>query len=465
MRYESTRGSGGTRGFSDVLLEGLAPDGGLYVPVELPLLNEAALRSFAGQSFAEVATQVMLPYVTPDYEPDEFAALVERSYENFDHPDVAPLRVLNQATGEWLLELFWGPTLAFKDVALQLLGNLFERELTAKSREVTIIGATSGDTGSAAIEAMRGREGIQLFMLHPRGRVSEIQRLQMTTVDAPNIYNLAIEGTFDDCQDLVKAMFADTEFRERHTLSAVNSINWARVMAQTVYYVTAAVGLGAPSSPVAFSVPTGNFGNIYAGHIAREMGVPISQLILATNVNDILTRAFETGSLQLSDVIATASPAMDIQVSSNFERLLFELLGRDGPALSALMERFRLLGHIELTPDVLEAFQELFDAMSLDDEATSHVIAEVYDQAGVILDPHTAVGVGVGRAVRADPEVPLVMLACAHAAKFPETVEGALGERPLQPNRLQALAGLPERIDVLPNDLEAVQAFIDERRS
>ena len=463
MRYESTRGAAGERSFSEVLLEGLAPDGGLYVPVELPLLTESALRSFSEQSFAEVATRVMFPFVTPDYDRDEFAAIVERTYARFDHPDVAPLRVLDQGTGEWLLELFWGPTLAFKDVALQLLGNLFERELAARSQQVTIIGATSGDTGSAAIEAMRDRSGVDLFMLHPRGRVSEIQRLQMTTVDTPNIHNLAIEGTFDDCQDLVKAMFADTAFRERHTLSAVNSINWARVMAQTVYYVTAAVDLGAPGSSVAFSVPTGNFGNIYAGHVAREMGVPISQLILATNVNDILSRAFETGSLQISEVIATASPAMDIQVSSNFERLLFELMGRDGPVLAALLERFRMIGHIELPAGAFEAFQELFDADSLTDDATGGVIADVYEEYGIVLDPHTAVGVGVGRELRSDPLVPLVMLACAHAAKFPETVELALGERPLQPDRLRTLAGLPERVEVLPNDLDLVKAFIDER--
>ncbi len=465
MKYESTRGSGARRGFSDVLLEGLAPDGGLYVPVEIPLLNESTLRSFADQAFAQVATEVMLPFVVPDYEPDEFADLVQHSYQQFDHPDVTPLRVLDQGTGEWLLELFWGPTLAFKDVALQLLGNLFEHELEKRSHSVTVIGATSGDTGSAAIEAVRGREGIELFMLHPRGRVSEIQRLQMTTVDVPNIHNLAIEGTFDDCQDLVKAMFADTEFRQRHDLSAVNSINWARVMAQTVYYVTAAVALGAPGSSVAFSVPTGNFGNIYAGHVAREMGVPISQLILATNVNDILTRAFETGGLQITEVVRSTSPAMDIQVSSNFERLLFELLGRDGAILAALMERFRMIGHIELPGPVLEAFQELFDADRLDDEGTAEVIGRVYDQAGVVLDPHTAVGVGVGRALRRDPDVPLVMLACAHAAKFPDTVEAALGEGPIEPDRIRSLRGLPERVVELPNELGTVQAFIDENRS
>ncbi len=463
MRYESTRGHGGDRSFSDVLLDGLAPDGGLYVPVEVPILSEATLRGFADRSFSEVAAEIMWPFVVPEFEPDEFAELVARSYQPFGHPDVAPLRVLDPGKGEWLLELFWGPTLAFKDVALQLLGNLFERELAKRSTEVTIIGATSGDTGSAAIEAVRGRDGIQLFMLHPRGRVSEVQRLQMTTVDEPNIHNLAIEGTFDDCQDLVKTMFADTGFRERHSLSAVNSINWARVMAQTVYYVTAAVRLGGGFSSVAFSVPTGNFGNIYAGHVARQMGVPVSQLILATNVNDILSRAFESGSLQTHQVTHSTSPAMDIQVSSNFERLLFELYGRDGDLLAALMDRFRLLGHLELSEPVLEAFQELFDADRLDDDGTRKVIREVYEQSGIVVDPHTAVGVGVGRSLREDPGVPLVMLACAHPAKFPETVEAALGERPIPPGRISALAGLKESFEVLPNDLEAVKAFIDER--
>jgi threonine synthase len=460
VRYESTRGGAGDRSFSDVLLEGMAPDGGLYLPTEVPRLDEAKLRSLAGRSFVEVAAEVMWPFVESDYEPDEFADVVERSYRRFDHPDVAPLRVLDQGTGEWLLELFWGPTLAFKDVALQLLGNLFERELTRRSASVTVVGATSGDTGSAAIEAVRGREGIELFMLHPRGRVSDVQRRQMTTVDERNIHNLAIEGTFDDCQDLVKAMFADEAFRSRHSLSAVNSINWARVMAQTVYYVTAAVELGAPASPVAFSVPTGNFGNIYAGHVAREMGLPISQLILATNVNDILSRAFDSGSLQIHEVVPSSSPAMDIQISSNFERLLFELLNRDGGLLAALMERFRFLGHVELTEPVLDAFRELFDADRLDDDGTRRVIREVYDDAGLVLDPHTAVGVGVGRELRNDRDVPLVMLACAHPAKFPETVEAALGQPPVEPDRISALAGLPERVEVLPNQLEAVQAFI-----
>ena len=463
MRYVSTRGSSGDRSFSEVLLEGLAPDGGLYLPVTVPELDEETLRRFAGRSFVETATAVMWPFVEEDYDRDEFAALVERSYQRFDHPDIAPLRVLDRSSGEWLLELFWGPTLAFKDVALQLLGNLFERELERRSTTVTVVGATSGDTGSAAIEALRGRHGIELFMLHPHGRVSEVQRLQMTTVQDANIHNLAIQGTFDDCQDLVKAMFADDAFRSRHSLSAVNSINWARVMAQTVYYVTAAVALGAPASPVAFSVPTGNFGNIYAGHVAREMGVPISQLILATNVNDILTRAFDTGTLQIHEVTPSTSPAMDIQISSNFERLLFELVGRDGGALAALMERFRFLGHVELPAPVLEAYRELFDADRLDDDGIRTVIRQVYDRSGVVLDPHTAVGVGVGRELRQDRDVPLVMMACAHAAKFPETVEAALGERPIPPDRLQGLAGLPERVEVLPNDLAAVQQFVAER--
>ncbi|MBT8216178.1 MAG: threonine synthase [Acidimicrobiia bacterium] len=462
MRYESTRGGVRGRGFSDVLLEGLAPDGGLYVPESVPRLEPATWHALAGRSWSEIATEVMLPFVEPDYERDELAALVERSYTRFTHPEVAPLRVLDSAAGEWLLELFWGPTLAFKDVALQLLGNLFERELARRSNAVTVIGATSGDTGSAAIEALRSREGIELFMLHPRGRVSEVQRRQMTTVDDANIHNLAIEGTFDDCQDLVKAMFADEAFRSRHALSAVNSINWARVMAQTVYYASAALHLGAPASPVAFSVPTGNFGNIYAGHVARQMGVPISQLILATNVNDILSRAFDSGSLLIQDVAPSTSPAMDIQISSNFERLLFELYGRDGPRLAAVMERFRLLGHVELAEDVLEAYRELFDADRLDDDGTRRVIADVYQDTGIVVDPHTAVGVGVGRSLRADGDVPLVMLACAHPAKFPETVAAALGEAPIPPDRIQGLAGLPEQFDVLPNDLNAVMAYIEE---
>lgn len=459
MKYRSTRGERG-RAFIDALLEGLAPDGGLYLPEEFPRFDETALDSFADLPYSFVATEVMWPYVADDYDRDEFADIVDHTYGTFGHPDVAPLRPLDREQGEWLLELFWGPTLAFKDVALQLLGNLFEHELAKRSQSVTVVGATSGDTGSAAIEAVKGREGIELFMLHPRGRVSEVQRRQMTTVDAPNIHNLAIEGTFDDCQDLVKAMFGDEAFRARHRLSAVNSINWARVMAQVVYYVTAAARLGAPDRAVTYAVPTGNFGNIYAGHIARAMGVPISQLILATNVNDILSRVYATGDMEIHEVAPSTSPAMDIQVSSNFERLLFELFGNDATATARFMEEFRSGGRAHLPDEVHERLRGLFSAGRLDDQQTRQVITDVYQRHGVVVDPHTAVGVGVGRAQRRDPDIPLIMLACAHPAKFPETVEEALGEPPLAPDRIKGLAQLPERYEVLPNDVEAVKYFV-----
>ncbi len=457
MRYRSTRGEATGVRFSEVLVQGMAPDGGLYVPEEFPPVPGGTEET----SYSEMATDVMWPYVEEDYERDEFAELVAAAYADFDHPQVAPLRELNPDRGEWLLELFWGPSLAFKDIALQLLGRLLEHELARRSTTATVIGATSGDTGSAAIEALRARPGIELFMLHPRGRVSEVQRMQMTTVDEPNIHNIAIEGTFDDCQDLVKAMFADDAFRSEHRLGAVNSINWARVMAQVVYYATSARTLS--GGELAFSVPTGNFGNIYAGHVARAMGVPITQLILATNVNDILTRAHDTGLLEVHQVVASESPAMDIQVSSNLERLLFELFDFDGPKTAEFLQGFRSSGRAELPGEVHRRLAETFIAGRMTDENTRRVIAEVYDQSGLVIDPHTAVGVGVGRKHRANPAVPLVMMACAHPAKFPETVAGSLGETPITPHRLRGLSGLPEHVDVLPNSLQDVQEFISEK--
>ncbi len=441
--------------FADVLLQGMAPDGGLYVPEQLPNIRPGGSEE-AG--YPAMATELMWPYVEANYERDEFAALVSAAYADFDHPRVAPLRELDPDRGEWLLELFWGPSLAFKDIALQLLGRLLEHELARRSTTATVIAATSGDTGSAAIEALRGRPGIELFMLHPRGRVSDVQRLQMTTVDEPNIHNIAVEGTFDDCQDLVKAMFADRGFRSEHRLGAVNSINWARVMAQVVYYATSAQALG--GGEIAFSVPTGNFGNIYAGHVARAMGVPITQLILATNVNDILTRAYDTGVLEVHEVVPSVSPAMDIQVSSNLERLLFEFFDFDGPRTAEFLQGFRSTGRADLPGSVHQQLTEMFTAGRLRDAETRNAIASVYAEAGLVIDPHTAVGVGVGREHRADPDVPLVIMACAHPAKFPETVAAVVGEPPITPHRLKRLHGLPEHVDVLPNSLADVKEYI-----
>ncbi len=447
MKYVSTRGEAPVLGFGDVLLTGLAPDGGLYVPETWPSLPDGW---DAVRPYHEVASEVMWPYVDGSIGRTDFDRIVSEAYATFDHLDVCPLVELDDVQ---LLELFWGPTLAFKDVALQLVGRLFDHELTRRDERATIVVATSGDTGSAAIEACVGRDRLDIVVLHPAGRVSEVQRRQMTTVDAPNVHNVAVEGTFDDCQDLVKAMFADVAFRERVRLSAMNSINWARVMAQVVYYVTASARLGRCS----FAVPSGNFGNIFAGWIAERMGVPVDQLVIASNRNDILTRWAATGSLVAEDVVPTLSPSMDIQVSSNHERLLFELSGRDGRRTAELLGRFRGLGSVEAPHD------RRFDAASIDDEATLAVIRDVHERTGRLVDPHTAVGIGAARASRRDGAVPMVCLATAHPAKFPDAVEAATGIRPPLPDRLADLSERPERFDVLPADLATIEAHIDRR--
>jgi threonine synthase len=460
VKYVSTRGSAPVLPFGDVLLAGLATDGGLYLPETWPPLDPEAQRRLAHVGYAEAATEVMYPFVEGALERDEFGALVAASYETFDDPAVVPLRELG--AGLWLLELFHGPTLAFKDVALQLVGRLFDHELARRGEKVTIVGATSGDTGSAAIEACRDRGGIEIFILHPAGRVSEIQRRQMTTVGSSNVHNIAIEGTFDDCQDLVKALFADERFRTDVRMSAVNSINWARVMAQIVYYVTAASELGSPQAPVGFSVPTGNFGNIFAGWSARRMGAPISQLIVGSNRNDILTRFFTTGTMELGEVHPTLSPSMDIQVSSNLERLLFELYGRDGTTISELMQEFRSEGRVEVDPDRLRGVHELFDAARVDDAETLAEIRTTFEQSGLLLDPHTAVGVAAARRVRRDESHPMVCLATAHPAKFPDAIEQATGVRPALPARLSDLLDRPEYVTPLPNDFHTVRTYISE---
>jgi threonine synthase len=460
LTYVSTRGSAPELDFGDVLLAGLARDGGLYVPSEWPLLTPDALDRFASMAYADVAVEVMWPFVAGSIDRDAFAAIVSDTYATFDVPEVVPL--VDLGDGLWLAELFHGPTLAFKDVALQLVGRLFDHLLTERGERVTIVGATSGDTGSAAIEACRDREAIDVVILHPAGRVSEVQRRQMTTVEAPNVHNLAVEGTFDDCQDLVKALFADAEFRDRRRLSAVNSINWARVMAQVVYYVTSAARLGAgAAAPVAFSVPTGNFGNVFAGYGAQRMGVPISQFVVASNRNDILTRFLATGSMTIGEVHPTLSPSMDIQVSSNLERLLFELYGRDGAAIAELMTRFRAEGTVRLDEGRLDILSEHWAGARVDDEVTAATIRAEFERSGMLLDPHTAVGLAAGRAARADASVPMVVLATAHPAKFPDAVEAATGVRPPLPARLADLFERPERYDVVARDYPVVKAVID----
>jgi len=445
MKYVSTRGHAPVLGFGDTLLTGLAADGGLYVPESWPTLAKGWE---VVRPYHEVATEVMWPFVDGSIERDDLAHMVEEAYATFEHPEVCPVVELGDLH---LLELFWGPTLAFKDVALQIVGRLFDHELTRRGERATIVVATSGDTGSAAIEACVGRETLDIVVLHPAGRVSDVQRRQMTTVEAPNVHNVAIEGTFDDCQDLVKAMFADISFRDRVRLSAMNSINWARVMAQIVYYVTTAARLGRCS----FTVPSGNFGNIFAGWIAERMGVPVDQLVIGSNRNDILARWAGSGALVAEAVVPTLSPSMDIQVSSNHERLLFELLGRDGDRTSELLGRFRGIGSVEAPRD------QRFDAASIDDEQTLAIIRDVHDRTGMLVDPHTAVGIGAARATRRDPDVPMICLATAHPAKFPDAVEQATGIRPALPERLAGLFAREERFDVLAADLAAVSAHVE----
>jgi threonine synthase len=456
LGYVSTRGSAPRLGFAEVLLAGLAADGGLYVPERVPAL-EPSWPHAPERGYAATAADVMWPFVAGDLDRGEWDGIVADSYRGFDHPDVVPLRELDGDL--YLAELFRGPTLAFKDLALQLVGRLFDRELAHRGERVTVVGATSGDTGSAAIEALRTRSAVDCVILHPRGRVSEVQRRQMTTVLDDNVWNVAVDGTFDDCQDLVKAMFADEAFRRRMRLSAVNSINWARVMAQVVYYVTSAAALGASAQrPVTFVVPTGNFGNVYAGHVARRMGLPVRRLVVASNRNDILTRFFATGTLRAEPVVPTLSPSMDIQVSSNFERLLWEVLGGDGEAVTLLLARFREEGAAALDDGRLGLLREGFEAQRADDEATLAAMRAVHQRYGVLVDPHTAVGLaGVLDRPRNGP---VVVLATAHPAKFPDAVERATGIRPPLPARLADLLDRPERVEQVPNDLAAVEAFV-----
>ncbi len=459
MKYVSTRGRAPVLPFDDVVLAGLACDGGLYLPLTWPKWTPEELAALNGVGYARLAAGILAPFAEPAITADDLATLATDAYQGFDHQDVAPLRPLED--GVWLLELFHGPTLAFKDYALQLLGRLFDLVLKRRGRRVTIVGATSGDTGSAAIEACRDRDAIEIFILHPKGRVSDVQRRQMTAVASANVHNIAVEGTFDDCQDLVKAMFNDPPFRERHLLSAVNSINWARIAAQIVYYVFAALQLGAPRRSVAFAVPTGNFGNVFAAYAARRIGLPVAQMIIGSNRNDILTRFFASGRMEIETVIATLSPSMDIQVSSNFERYLFELYDRDAGVVAEMMERFRNEGRVAIDPEHLKKARIDFAAWRFDDDATKAVIGDVWRRCGVIIDPHTAVGLAAARAWRAaGNEGPIVAVATAHPAKFPQAVAAATGIAPSLPPRLASLLERHERYSTLPADLKVVQRHI-----
>jgi|SRR5690625_404033 len=458
MRYVSTRGKAPTLAFDDVLLAGLATDGGLYLPETWPTFTKDQWRSLQGLTYQELAVEVMLPFVTPALSKEELTTLVNEAYKTFEHDAIAPLRQLGP--NHFVLELYYGPTLAFKDYALQLVGHLFSHVLQKKNRRVTIVGATSGDTGSAAIEACRDREGIDIFILHPNGRVSDVQRRQMTTVPSKNVHNIAIEGDFDACQDLVKNLFADADFREEFSLGAVNSINWARIMAQVVYYAWAALNLGAPDRAVGFAVPTGNFGNIFAGWVARQMGLPIERLVIGTNQNDILARFEQSGVMEMTGVEASISPSMDIQVSSNFERLLFELLGRDGQKVDQWMTEFRQSGKNTLDAPLWNQMRELFASARFDDDQTRALIAEHLGRSGQLFCPHSVIGVESARVDEAFGRLPFVSLATAHPAKFPDAVQAASGKYPALPDRLSDLMEREERFVVLPNDAATLKKEI-----
>jgi len=458
VQYISTRGAAPVLAFDDALLAGLARDGGLYVPQSWPRFTAEDWRAMRGLAYAELVARVIRPFVGDAIDEATLARLAREAYAGFDHRAVAPLKQLEPNL--WLMELFHGPTLAFKDFALQLLGRLFDHVLARRGAHATIVGATSGDTGSAAIEACRDRDCLDIFMLHPHGRVSEVQRRQMTTVHSANVHNIAVDGSFDDCQDLLKGLFNDHEFRDRVGLTAVNSINWARIMVQIAYYAHASLSLGAPDRPIAFAVPSGNFGNVYSAYAARAIGLPIDLLIVGSNSNDILTRFFDTGEMKIGQVQPTLSPSMDIQVSSNAERLLFDLYDRDGAALDVAMRGFRADGRLDVGEARLKRARTLFAAARLDDTQTKAVIAAEYKATGEILDPHTAIGLAAARAVPRPRDLPIVALGTAHPAKFPDAVEAAIGRRPALPPRLADLMQREERCMRLPNDLDVVREFI-----
>ncbi len=458
MEYISTRGSAPPLDFAGATLAGLASDGGLYVPREWPSFSKAEIAAMAGLSYAELAARIMAPFVAGSLDEARLLELCRAAYGRFAHAAVTPLKQLDEQ--QWLLELFHGPTLAFKDVALQLLGLLFEEFLARGDENLTIVGATSGDTGSAAIDAVAGRAKVDIFMLHPKGRVSDVQRRQMTTVLAPNVHNIAIEGTFDDAQAMVKRMFNDPAMTGRFNIGAVNSINWARLMAQVVYYFAAGLQLGAPHREIAFSVPTGNFGDVFAGYVAAKMGLPVAQLIVATNVNDILHRALSSGDYSQGTVTPTAAPSMDIQISSNFERLLFDLNGRDGPALAAQMAGFESTKAMILTNVQREGAAALFSSCRADPDEMSRAIRWAWEASGELLDPHTAIGLHAARASGIAREVPVVTLATAHPAKFPEAVERATGHRPALPARVGDLFERAERCADLPGDYAAIADYV-----
>ncbi len=462
IKYVSTRGGGEPLKFEDVLLAGLAPDGGLYVPETWPQIDIASLK---GKSYTEIAKAVMFPFVDGSITENDFEKIVIETYATFRDENVTPLVPLKGYENDniQIMEQFHGPTIAFKDVALQLLGRLFDHILKIKGERITIVGATSGDTGSAAIEGCLACDNIDIFILHPKGRVSDVQRKQMTTIDAPNVYNIALDGTFDDCQNMVKAMFADTDFRNTVNLSAVNSINWARIMAQIVYYFSTALQAGVPDKDVSFVVPTGNFGNVFAAYCARNMGLPIKTLCVSSNKNDILTRFFETGEMKIEGAHKTLSPSMDIQISSNFERYLFDLLGRDSAELAKRMSQFKESGSMNISSELLEEATAQFMAARAGDDETLSLIKEVFESVQYVLDPHTAVGMKGAKKISAkEKDGIVILLATAHPAKFPDAVERAIGIRPDLPEHLSDLFDREEIMIDMPNDRAEVQTFVKE---
>jgi threonine synthase len=459
VQYVSTRGQAPALGFLDAMLAGLARDGGLYTPATVPQVGPGAIKALAGVSYAEAAAQLVAPFVEDELTRGELQTMAEDAYRGFRHAAKAPLVQIDDNL--FLLELFHGPTLAFKDFAMQWLGRLMNLALARRDRRAVIVGATSGDTGAAAIEAFGGGERTDVFILYPHGRVSDVQRRQMTTVAKPGVYAIAIEGTFDDCQDIVKALFNNFAFRDELGLTGVNSINWARILAQIVYYFTSAVSLGAPDRKVSFAVPTGNFGDILAGYYAKRMGLPIERLVVATNENDILARAFAGGVYKPLGVKPTQSPSMDIQISSNFERLLFEAHSRDAGALCGSMGSLRQSGEFTINPEPLAAIRRDFDAVRVSETECEAEMRRVWEENGITIDPHTAVGVAAARtALRRDALTPVIALATAHPAKFPDAVARATGERPSLPPHLRTILDAEERFDVLPNDAAAVASFV-----
>lgn len=463
LKYVSTRGRSPAAGFEDVLLAGLARDGGLYVPDDWPLLRPDEFKDFRGLSYQSVAHNIISRFVGDSVSSADLSELIDNAYRSFRHKAITPLRQVG--ANEWVLELFHGPTYAFKDVALQLLGQFFGHFSQKRQVPLTIVGATSGDTGSAAIEGLRGVPATDLFILHPKGRVSEMQRLQMTTVPDQNVHNIAIEGTFDDCQALVKELFNDLRFRDDVNLAGVNSINWARVMAQIVYYIYSAVALGAPDRKMSFSVPTGNFGDIYAGYAAKRMGLPIERLIIATNVNDILARCVATDRYEVDKVVPTMSPSMDIQVSSNFERLLFDAGERDGKEINRYMDGLKQSGSFTVREAIGKAIRQDFDAIRVDEDQTRMFMRRSLNETDTLVDPHTAVGLAAAAAQRRDPSTPMVTLATAHPAKFAAAVSSAVDEECPLPHAFDDMRNLPERLSDLPNDGMALRNFILERRT